>query len=81
MNLKSYYTFNYISILIISNSRQNPMGLQVALDEDLLANGSLFWDDGESLGMEMALIWIPNKKIAGLDRTYFCVQTGVNTWE
>ena len=31
-------------------SRQNPMGLVVALDDDATANGKLFWDDGESLG-------------------------------
>ena len=31
-------------------SRQNPMGLLVALDDMDLASGKLFWDDGESLG-------------------------------
>ena len=32
-------------------SRQNPMGLIIALDEKNLARGSLFMDDGESTGM------------------------------
>lgn len=30
-------------------SRQNPMGLIIALDEKNLARGRLFWDDGEGL--------------------------------
>ena len=32
-------------------SRQNSMGLMVVFDEKYLAHGSLFWDDGESMGM------------------------------
>lgn len=31
-------------------SRQNPMGLLVALDEEKFAFGYFFWDDGETLG-------------------------------
>jgi len=31
-------------------SRKNPMGLIVALDESRKANGSLFWDDGDTAG-------------------------------
>jgi len=31
-------------------SRKNPFGLIVALDEDNEAHGSMFWDDGESIG-------------------------------
>ncbi|XP_022100313.1 sucrase-isomaltase, intestinal-like [Acanthaster planci] len=30
------------------NSRKKPMGLMIALDDDLKARGNLFWDDGES---------------------------------
>ncbi len=32
------------------SSRNNPMGLMVALDDSGSASGDLFWDDGESLG-------------------------------
>uniref|UniRef100_A0A8C9UM29 Sucrase-isomaltase, intestinal n=1 Tax=Spermophilus dauricus TaxID=99837 RepID=A0A8C9UM29_SPEDA len=31
-------------------SRQNPLGLIIALDENNEASGELFWDDGESIG-------------------------------
>ncbi|ESO98989.1 hypothetical protein LOTGIDRAFT_114212, partial [Lottia gigantea] len=31
-------------------SRKNYFGISIALDENHLANGELFWDDGESLG-------------------------------
>ncbi|NWH94755.1 MGA protein, partial [Aegithalos caudatus] len=31
-------------------SRKNPMGLTVALDDDLLAEGHLYWDDGVRIG-------------------------------
>ena len=37
-------------------SRLNTMGLLVALDDDLSATGSLFWDDGESQGIVVVLI-------------------------
>ncbi|XP_075908883.1 lysosomal alpha-glucosidase-like [Petromyzon marinus] len=33
-----------------THSRVNPMGLIVSLDENLEARGSLFWDDGDSIG-------------------------------
>lgn len=33
-------------------SRQNPMGLLIALDQNNAAVGSLFWDDGETLGTD-----------------------------
>eukprot|EP00075_Anas_platyrhynchos_P031081 XP_027320334.1 sucrase-isomaltase, intestinal [Anas platyrhynchos] len=33
-----------------SESRKNPMGLIIALDDDNKAYGDLFWDDGESTG-------------------------------
>uniref|UniRef100_A0A669Q1Q0 alpha-glucosidase n=2 Tax=Phasianus colchicus TaxID=9054 RepID=A0A669Q1Q0_PHACC len=32
-------------------SRQNPMGLTVALNDSLLAEGQLYWDDGVRIGM------------------------------
>jgi len=35
-------------------SRQNPMGLLVALDENKSAIGFLFWDDGETLGTDQS---------------------------
>lgn len=31
-------------------SRQNFMGLTVALDDDGKAEGQIFWDDGQSIG-------------------------------
>ena len=32
------------------SSRRLPMGLVVAYNESQMASGSLFWDDGESIG-------------------------------
>ena len=37
-------------------SRVLPMGLIVALDDSNSATGSLFWDDGESLGQSLFYI-------------------------
>ena len=37
-----YYTLNY--------SRKNPLGLLVGLDDNMKAMGTLFWDDGDSIG-------------------------------
>lgn len=34
----------------VSHSRQNPLGLIIALDENNEATGELFWDDGDSIG-------------------------------
>ena len=39
-------------------SRQNPMGLIIALDEKNLARGTLFMDDGESTGMYDVLLML-----------------------
>jgi hypothetical protein len=36
--------------MILLNSRKNPLGLIVALDEHNTAKGDFFWDDGESKG-------------------------------
>lgn len=36
--------------LIVLNSRKNPLGLIIALDENSTAKGDFFWDDGESKG-------------------------------
>lgn len=35
---------------LVFRSRQNPLGLIIALDENKEAKGELFWDDGESKG-------------------------------
>lgn len=35
---------------IFLNSRKNPLGLIVALDENNSAKGDFFWDDGETKG-------------------------------
>lgn len=46
--------FTIINLLWITNlpnllnSRKNPLGLIVALDEDNTAKGDFFWDDGET---------------------------------
>lgn len=37
-------------IHIISHSRQNALGLIIALDENNEAKGELFWDDGDTKG-------------------------------
>uniref|UniRef100_A0A8B9C2N0 alpha-glucosidase n=1 Tax=Anser brachyrhynchus TaxID=132585 RepID=A0A8B9C2N0_9AVES len=38
-----------------SESRKNPMGLIIALDDDGKAYGDLFWDDGDSTGLQLEL--------------------------
>lgn len=38
-------------IVCLNTSRLNPMGLWCALDETYSASGSLYVDDGESIGM------------------------------
>lgn len=35
---------------LVSHSRQNPLGLIIALDDNKEAKGELFWDDGEAKG-------------------------------
>lgn len=37
-------------IVLLSYSRKNYMKLIVAADDYQMAQGSLFWDDGESIG-------------------------------
>lgn len=36
-------------------SRTKPMGVIVALNERETANGALFWDDGDALGMNILI--------------------------
>jgi len=40
----------YVRQRVSFDSRQNPLGLIIALDENNTASGELFWDDGESTG-------------------------------
>lgn len=41
-------------------SRRNPMGLIIALNDNSTAKGSLFWDDGDSIGkLCLAITVIP----------------------
>lgn len=42
---------------VLFNSRLNPFGLIIALDEHGEASGSLFWDDGDSIGKPGPLLW------------------------
>lgn len=53
-NLNTYknYIYGILSRLfdILSISRMNPFGLIVALNSSYQAKGSLYWDDGDSLG-------------------------------
>ena len=39
-------------MLIQNFSRQNPFGLTIALNEAQVAQGSIYWDDGESVDAE-----------------------------
>uniref|UniRef100_A0A674GCW2 alpha-glucosidase n=1 Tax=Taeniopygia guttata TaxID=59729 RepID=A0A674GCW2_TAEGU len=50
-------------------SRKNPMGLTVALDDDLLAEGQLYWDDG---------VRISTCRASSLPKTlfFFCCENG-----
>lgn len=41
----------YVCVYVYVSSRNNPMGLIVALDDKNQAAGELFWDDGDSRGM------------------------------
>lgn len=43
------------------NSRKNPLGLIVALDEYNTAEGDFFWDDGETKGKFQSdmLLYVP----------------------
>lgn len=39
-----------VYVCVFFNSRMNPMGLIIALDDNGEAHGDLFWDDGETRG-------------------------------
>lgn len=38
-----------VDIFTVFFSRKNPFGLIVALDENMMASGNLFWDDGTTI--------------------------------
>lgn len=44
------YFINMDKIVLLYYSRKNYMKLIVAADDYQMAQGSLFWDDGESIG-------------------------------
>lgn len=50
MNIIKYPSLKTQIELCISCSRQNFMRLIVAADDNQTAQGTLFWDDGESIG-------------------------------
>lgn len=41
---------------ILLNSRLNPLGLIIALDDSNSATGDFFWDDGETKGKPQIII-------------------------
>ena len=45
------------SVNLFPNSRKNPLGLLIALDENKEARGELFWDDGQSKGECLERVW------------------------
>ena len=47
---KLCYFINLGEIIFLSYSRQNFMKLIVAADDNQMAQGNLFWDDGETIG-------------------------------
>lgn len=53
----SAHRFVLTLLNVFVNSRLNPFGLIIALDEQGQASGSLFWDDGDSIGKPGPLQW------------------------
>ncbi|KAM9292474.1 sucrase-isomaltase, intestinal-like [Morus bassanus] len=53
---KSAHQFVLTLVNVFVNSRLNPFGLIVALDEQEEASGPLFWDDGDSVGKPGPLV-------------------------
>ncbi|XP_030351560.1 sucrase-isomaltase, intestinal-like [Strigops habroptila] len=47
---KAHTQGNTVVQPLLHDSRKNPMGLIIALDDNSAASGNLFWDDGESTG-------------------------------
>uniref|UniRef100_A0A669Q5G8 alpha-glucosidase n=1 Tax=Phasianus colchicus TaxID=9054 RepID=A0A669Q5G8_PHACC len=56
-------------------SRQNPMGLTVALNDSLLAEGQLYWDDGVRIGMynDSCHHKIPSQVLSFLLMVFVCL--------
>lgn len=48
------FVLTFLNVFV--NSRLNPFELLIALDEQGQASGSLFWDDGDSIGKPGALL-------------------------
>uniref|UniRef100_A0A8C3DHQ6 alpha-glucosidase n=1 Tax=Corvus moneduloides TaxID=1196302 RepID=A0A8C3DHQ6_CORMO len=54
----SAHRFVLTLLNVFVNSRLNPFGLIIALDEQGQASGSLFWDDGDSIGKPGPLLCV-----------------------
>lgn len=48
------FVLTFLNVFV--NSRLNPFELLIALDEQGQASGSLFWDDGDSIGKPGTLL-------------------------
>ncbi|KAM6137726.1 sucrase-isomaltase, intestinal-like [Pterocles gutturalis] len=71
---KSAHQFVLTLLNVLVNSRLNPFGLIIALDEQGEASGSLFWDDGDSIDT------IENENYFLAKYTYSEVSSSTQEW-
>uniref|UniRef100_A0A8C0U292 alpha-glucosidase n=1 Tax=Cyanistes caeruleus TaxID=156563 RepID=A0A8C0U292_CYACU len=60
-------------------SRKNPMGLTVALDDALFAEGHLYWDDGVRIGTSRAFSLLKNPFFFAVRMVGYC-QVRLHPW-